>query len=120
MGREKCGEEASGGRIRDRILLLVLSFAPRGFSPRTPIFPSPQKPTLPNSNTTRNVRQEPLGACNTSKSLFIYLFIYLFIHLFILLPSAALPLHPSLQENSATCSSPLSWLLVPLSAFSLD
>ena len=30
-------------------LLLVLSFAPRGFSPGSPVFPSPQKPTLPNS-----------------------------------------------------------------------
>ena len=35
-------------------LLLALSFAPRGFSPGTPVFPSPQKPALPNSNSTRN------------------------------------------------------------------
>ena len=35
-------------------LLLVLSLAPRGFSPGTPVFPSPQKPTFPNSNSTRN------------------------------------------------------------------
>ena len=27
-------------------LLLVLLLAPRGFSPCTPVFPSPQKPTL--------------------------------------------------------------------------
>ena len=39
---------------RKKFLLLVLSFAPRGFSPGTPVFPSPQKPTLPNSNSTRN------------------------------------------------------------------
>ena len=26
--------------------LLVLYFAPRGFSPGTPVFPSPQKPTF--------------------------------------------------------------------------
>ena len=32
-------------------LLLVLVFAPRGFSPGTPVFPSPQKPTPPNSNS---------------------------------------------------------------------
>ena len=76
MGRGKCGEEVSGGGIRDRIMLLVLSFVPRGFSPRTPTFPSPQKPRLPNSNTTRNVGQEPLSACATSKSLFIYLSVY--------------------------------------------
>ena len=57
-------------------LLLVLSFASRGFSPGTPVFPSPQKPTFPNSNSTRNqVDEEPLCGCATSKSLFIYLFI---------------------------------------------
>ena len=59
-------------------LLLVLSFAPSGFSPGTPVFPSPQKPTFPNSNSTRNqVDEEPLCGCATSKSLFIYLFILL-------------------------------------------
>ena len=63
-------------------LLLVLSFAPRGFSPGTPVFPSPQKPTFPNSNSTRNqVDEEPLCGCATCKSLFI-LFIYLCIYLF--------------------------------------
>ena len=34
-------------------LLLVLYPAPRGFSPGTPVFPSPQKPTFPNSNSIR-------------------------------------------------------------------
>ena len=54
----------------------VLSFAPRGFSPGTPVLPSPQKPTFPNSNSTRNqVNEEPLCGCATCKSLFIYLFI---------------------------------------------
>ena len=33
--------------IRGVSLLLVLSFAPRGFSPGTPVFPFPQKPTIP-------------------------------------------------------------------------
>ena len=48
-------------------LLLVLSFAPRGFSPGTPVFPSPQKPTFSNSNSTRNrVDKEPLCGCATS------------------------------------------------------
>ena len=32
-------------------LLLVLALAPRGFSPGTPVFPSPQKSTSPNSNS---------------------------------------------------------------------
>ena len=42
-------------------LLLVLSFAPRGFSPGSPVFPSPQKPAFPNSNSTRNqVDEDPL------------------------------------------------------------
>ena len=35
-------------------LLLVLSFVPRGFSLGTPVFPSPPKPTFPNSNSTRS------------------------------------------------------------------
>ena len=35
-------------------LLLVLSLALRGFSPGTPVFPSPQKPTLSNSNLIWN------------------------------------------------------------------
>ena len=35
------------------ILLLVLSFVPRGFSPANPLFPFPQKPTFPNSNSIR-------------------------------------------------------------------
>ena len=55
-------------------LLSVFFFAPRGFSPGTPSFLSPQKPTFPNSNSTRNqVDEEPFCGCATSKSLFIYL-----------------------------------------------
>ena len=53
-------------------LLLVLSFAPRGFFPGTPVFLSPQKPTLQNSDSTRNeVDKEPLSGRATSKSLYI-------------------------------------------------
>ena len=48
-------------------LLLVLSFAPRGFSPGTLLFPSPQ-----NQPTRNKVDEEPLSGCTTSKSLFIY------------------------------------------------
>ena len=55
-------------------LLLVLSLAPRGFSPGNLVFPSPQKLTFPDSNSTRNqVDEEPLCGCATSKSLFILL-----------------------------------------------
>ena len=43
-------------RRRRLSLLLVLSFAPRGFSPGPPVFPSPQKPTLSNSNSIWNAR----------------------------------------------------------------
>ena len=58
-------------------LLLILSFAPRGFSPGTPVFPSPQKPTFPDSNSTRDqVDEEPLCGCATSKSLFIIIYLF--------------------------------------------
>ena len=55
-------------------LLLVFSFALRRFSLGTPVFPSPQKSTFPNSNLIRNqVEKEWLCGCTTSKSLFTYL-----------------------------------------------
>ena len=41
-------------------LLLILVLAPRGFSPGTPVFPSPQKPTLLNSNSILKV--SPISA----------------------------------------------------------
>ena len=51
-------------------LLLVLPFAPRGLTPGSPVFPSPQKPALPNSSARRNqVGKELLCGCRTSKSL---------------------------------------------------
>ena len=74
----QCGPGSNPGvnAICGLSLLLVLSFAPRGFYPGTPVFPSPQKPTFPNSNSTRNqVDKEPLCGCATCKSLFNY-FIY--------------------------------------------
>ena len=37
-------------------LLLVLYSAPRGFSPGTPVFPSPQNPTFSNSNSILEYR----------------------------------------------------------------
>ena len=51
-------------------LLLVLSFALRGFSPGTPVFPSSQKPAFPNSYSTRNdVAEEPLrGSADINNS----------------------------------------------------
>ena len=57
--------------------MLVLSFALRGFSPGTVLFPSPQKPTFPNSNSTRNqVDEEPLCGFATSKSLLLCVTIF--------------------------------------------
>ena len=54
------------GSTHSSSLLLFLSFAPRGFSPGTSVFPSPQKPTFPNSDSTRSqVNKEPLCGCAT-------------------------------------------------------
>ena len=45
----QCGPGSNPGidAICGLSLLLVGSFALRGFSPGTPVFPSPQKPTFP-------------------------------------------------------------------------
>ena len=69
LASHQCGPGSNLGvdAICGLSLLLVLSFAPRGFSPGTSVFPSPQKPTFPNSNSTRNqVDEEPLCGCATS------------------------------------------------------
>ena len=59
---------------------MVLSLAPTGFSPGTPVFPSPRKPIFPNSNSTRNdKRRITMRICYILNA--IYLFIYLFISL---------------------------------------
>ena len=47
--------------------MLVFSFAPRGFSPGTPISPARQKLTFLNSNSTRNGRNRTLCRCAYSK-----------------------------------------------------
>ena len=78
LASHQCGPGSNPGvdAICGLSLLLVLSFSPRGFSPGTPVFRSPQKPTFSNSNSTRNqVDEEPLCGCATCKSLFIDLFI---------------------------------------------
>ena len=65
LGSNPCIES-----LRGLSLLLVLSFALRGFSPSTPVFPSPQKPAFPNSFSTRNdVDEEPLrGSADINNS----------------------------------------------------
>ena len=79
LASHQCGPGSDPGvdAICGSSLLLVLSFAPRGFSPGTPVFPSPQKATFPNCNSTRNqVDEEPLCGCATSKSLFISILLF--------------------------------------------
>ena len=79
LASRQCGPGSNPGInvICGLSLLLVRFFAPGGFSLGTPVFPSPQKPTFPSSNSIRNqVDEEPLSGCATSKSLFYY-FIYL-------------------------------------------
>ena len=78
LASHQCGLGSNPGvdAICGLSLLLVLSLAPRDFSPGTPVFPAHQKPTVPNSNSARNqVNEDPLCGCATSKSLSIYLFI---------------------------------------------
>ena len=76
LASHRCGPGSNPGvdAICGLSLLLLLSFAPRGFSPGIPVFFSPHKPTCLNSNSTRNqVEEEALCGCATSKSLFINL-----------------------------------------------
>ena len=58
LASRQCGPGSNPGvdAICGLSLMLVLSLAPRGFSPVSPVFPSPQKPTLPNSNSIWNAR----------------------------------------------------------------
>ena len=66
LASHQCGLGSNPGidTICGLSLLLVLSLAPKGFSPVTPVFPSPQQPTFPNLNSTRNqVDEEPLCGC---------------------------------------------------------
>ena len=58
LASHQCGPGSNPGvdAICGLSLLLVLFPAPKGFSPGTPVFPSPQKPTIPNSNSIWNAR----------------------------------------------------------------
>ena len=69
-------------------LLLVLYSAPRGFSPGTPVFPFPQKPTFPNSNSIWECTDifwtsswELLGAPWVNK---LHLHLHLHLHFYII------------------------------------
>ena len=53
--------------------------SPRVFSPGTPVFPSPQKPTFPYSNSTRNqVDKEPQCGNTALKKSALYLSVNVF------------------------------------------
>ena len=52
VASHQCGPGSNPG-------FLVLSLAPRGVSPGTSVFPSTQKPTLPNSNSIWNPSKTP-------------------------------------------------------------
>ena len=74
----QCGSIPGLGAKWGLSLLLVLVLAPRGFS-GTPVFPSSQKPTFPNSNSIWNSRTTDLSVgsyCYVSPSLNkVYLFV---------------------------------------------
>ena len=86
LASHQCGPGSNPGvdAICGLSLLLVLSLAPRGFSPGTPVFPSPQKPTFPNSNSTRNQvdELELLCGCATCNSLLLIVETQGYDHLF--------------------------------------
>ena len=76
LASHRCGPGSNPGvdAICGLSLLLVPSLAPKGFSPGTPVFPSPLKPTCLNFYSTRNqTDEEPLCGWASSKSLFINL-----------------------------------------------
>ena len=80
LASHQCGPGSNPGvdAICWLSLLMVPSLSLRDFSPGTSVFPSPQKPTFPNSNSTRNqVDEEPFCGCATSKSLFICYLLFL-------------------------------------------
>ena len=82
LASHQCGPGSSPGIICGLRLLLVLSFALRDFPPGTPVFSSFQKPTFPNSNSTRNrLDEEPPSGSATLKSLFILFKKYIYISL---------------------------------------
>ena len=70
LASHQCGPGSNPGvdAICGLSLLFVLSLAPRGFSPGTPVFPSPQNPTFPNSSSIRNRVDEELLTKSSSSS----------------------------------------------------
>ena len=71
------GSNPSVDAICGLSLLLVLSFALEGFSPGTPVFPSPRKPAFPNSNSTRNHVDKEHFVDVLPPNHYLFIFIYL-------------------------------------------
>ena len=74
-GSDPCVDSICGSSS----LSMVLSIALGGFSLGTPVVPSPQKPTIPNSNSfKKQINEELPNRCATSKKLFTHLLIHSF------------------------------------------
>ena len=87
------GFDSRTQRYMSLSLLLVLVLAPRGFSSGTPVFPSPQKPTFPNSNLILGSEGHRFVSCNRllsviliKQSQFSYLFTVEWICLLLFIP----------------------------------
>ena len=83
LASHQCGPGSNPGvdAIWGLSLLLVVSLSPRGFSPGTPVFPSPQKPAFSNFSWTSNqVDEESLCGCATSKSSLFIIYLFIFIY----------------------------------------
>ena len=66
LADHQCGPSSIPGHcvVCGTSLLLALVLAPKDFSPGTPIFPSPQKLTFPNSNSVLDkLDEEPPRGC---------------------------------------------------------
>ena len=79
LASHQCGPGSNPGvdAICGLSLLLVLSLAPKGFSPGTPVFPSPQKPTLQNSNSIWNARRRRASWVNKQFTIFTFYCTYI-------------------------------------------
>ena len=84
LASHQCGPGSNPGidAICGLSLLLVLSFAPTGFSADTPVFPSPQKPTFQKFQFDQEPgrRRTTLWICY-SKSLLLLLLLLLLLFL---------------------------------------
>ena len=80
LATHQCGPGSNLGfdAICWLILWLVLSLAPRGFSPGTPVFPSPQKTTFPIFQFYQESRRWRITIWMCYFQIVVYLFIYLF------------------------------------------